>query len=247
MNVVHIKNKYMNLIKRTNPRPIIFTTHINPYARGSVLAEFGKTKVHITATVEETVPSWLKNKGRGWVSAEYSMLPGSTHTRSRRERPHPSGRTQEIQRLIGRCLRSIVDLKALGERSITLDCDVLIADGGTRTVCISGAYLALHLAVEQLLKEKIIQQNPLLNKIAALSVGINKRGEIIADLNYEEDSSCQTDMNIVMTDEGRFVEIQGTAEKDPFPKTHLLALLECASEGLQLVFQAQEEALSPNK
>ena len=234
----------MNLIKRTNPRPIKFTTNINPYAHGSVLAEFGQTKVHITAIVEETVPPWLKNKGRGWVSAEYSMLPGSTHTRSRRERPHLSGRTQEIQRLIGRCLRSVVNLKALGERMVTLDCDVLVADGGTRTTCISGAYLALHLAVQKMLKEKLIQQNPIQSKIAALSVGIDQRGEIIADLNYEEDSSCQTDMNIVMTDQGHFVEIQGTAEKDPFSQTHLLALLECASHGLQAVFQAQDEVLT---
>ena len=154
----------MNLIKRTNPRTIKFSTNINPYAQGSVLVEFGNTKVHITATVEDEIPRWLKGQGRGWVTAEYSMLPGATHTRSRRERKGLSGRTQEIQRLIGRSLRCVLELESLGERLITLDCDVLVADGGTRTASISGAYVALRLAVDCLLRDKIIEKNPLKGK-----------------------------------------------------------------------------------
>ena len=233
----------MSTIRRSNPRPIKFTKGINPYAQGSVLAEFGKTKVHITAIVENELPRWLKGKGQGWVTAEYNMLPGSTHTRSRRERKGASGRTQEIQRLIGRSLRSIVDLKSLGERVITLDCDVLVADGGTRTTCISGAYVALKLAIDQLQRDKAIASNPLCAKLAAVSVGIDKKDDVIADLNYLEDSSCKTDMNIVMTDDGRFVEIQGTAEDEPFEADKLTALLDCARQALQEVFKAQEAIL----
>ncbi|MCY4644143.1 MAG: ribonuclease PH [Bacteriovoracales bacterium] len=233
----------MNLIKRTNPRPIKLTKDINPYAHGSVLVEFGRTKVHITATVENTLPPWLKGQGKGWVTAEYNMLPGSTHTRSKRERKSLSGRTQEIQRFIGRALRSVVDLKSLGEKTITLDCDVLVADGGTRTASLSGAYVALKLAVDRLLKDKATMKNPLREKVAALSVGIDRKGNVIADLNYEEDSSCHTDMNIVMTDSGRFVEIQGTAEGAPFSDEELSALLDCAKSALKEVFKAQEEAL----
>ena len=233
----------MSAIKRTNSRPIKFTKNISPYAAGSVLVEFGQTRVHITAIVEDTLPPWLRGKGRGWVTAEYAMLPGSTHTRSQRERRSVSGRSQEIQRLIGRCLRSIVDLKALGERLITLDCDVLVADGGTRTASISGAYVALKLAVDKLLRDRVIARNPLKGKLAALSVGIDQRGDIIADLNYREDSSCGTDMNVVMTDDGRFVEIQGTAEGAPFSSDQLQGLLECAKLALGEVFSAQAEVL----
>lgn len=233
----------MSLIKRENPRPIKFTPGINPYAAGSVMAEFGNTKVHITASVQESVPPFLKGKGQGWVTAEYSMLPSSTHTRSDRERKGPSGRTQEIQRLIGRSLRSIVDLKKLGERSILIDCDVIVADGGTRTTSISGAYLALEIAVRKLMKEGLLKESPVKDGLAAISIGINRNDEIIADLNYEEDSSCGTDMNIVMTSSGKFVEVQGTAEGEPFSMDHLQALLACAQSALKVVIQAQNSVL----
>ena len=233
----------MSLIKRDTPRPIKFTTGINPYAAGSVLAEFGNTKVHITASVQESVPPFLKGKGQGWVTAEYAMLPSSTHTRSDRERKGASGRTQEIQRLIGRALRSIVDLKKLGERSILIDCDVIVADGGTRTTSISGAYVALEMAVRKLMKEGLIKENPLKDGLAAISIGINQNDEVIADLNYEEDSSCGTDMNIVMTTSGKFVEVQGTAEGEPFSMEHLHALLGCAQTALKVVTKEQQRVL----
>ncbi len=234
----------MSLIQRATPRKVSFTTNINPYAAGSVIAEFGQTKVHITATVEENVPPWMRNQGKGWVTAEYNMLPGSTHTRSRRERSKVGGRTYEIQRLIGRSLRAIVDLEKLGERSINIDCDVLVADGGTRTTSISGAYVALALAVKKLQAEGLIKESPLDSQLGAISVGVNTDGKIIADLNYEEDSSCETDMNIVMTREGQFIEIQGTAEEKPFNKDQLAALLEAAEESLKVVFTEQDKALS---
>ena len=233
----------MSLIKRDFPRPIKFTTGINPYAAGSVMAEFGHTKVHITATVQESVPPFLKGKGQGWVTAEYSMLPSSTHTRSDRERKGASGRTQEIQRLIGRALRSIVDLTKLGERSILIDCDVIVADGGTRTTSISGAYIALEMAVKKLMRLGLIKENPIKDGLAAISIGITKTNEVIADLNYEEDSSCGTDMNIVMTASGKFVEVQGTAEGEPFSMEELSALLACAQTALQVVIKEQRAAL----
>jgi ribonuclease PH len=233
----------MSLIKRDSPRPIKFTPNINPYAAGSVMAEFGNTKVHITASVQESVPPFLKGKGQGWVTAEYSMLPSSTHTRSDRERKGASGRTQEIQRLIGRALRSIVDLKKLGERSILIDCDVIVADGGTRTTSISGAYIALEMAVRKLMKAGLIKENPIKDGLAAISIGINKNDEVIADLNYEEDSSCGTDMNIVMTSSGKFVEVQGTAEGEPFSMEHLQALLDCAKTALKVVIKEQQAVL----
>jgi ribonuclease PH len=233
----------MSLIKRETPRPIKFTPNINPYAHGSVMAEFGNTKVHITASVQESVPPFLKGKGQGWVTAEYSMLPSSTHTRSDRERKGPSGRTQEIQRLIGRSLRSVVDMQKLGERSILIDCDVIVADGGTRTTSISGAYIALEMAVKKLMKDGLLSQNPIKDGLAAISIGINKNDEIIADLNYEEDSTCGTDMNIVMTASGKFVEVQGTAEGEPFSMEHLQALLSCAQIALKTVVKAQREVL----
>lgn len=231
------------LIARTNPREIKYTLNPNPYAKGSVIVECGNTKVYITATVEEGVPSFLKGKGEGWLTAEYSMLPSATHQRNRRERNGASGRTQEIQRLIGRALRSVVDLKKLGERTIQVDCDVLIADGGTRTTSISGAYVALSLAVKKLMNEGLIKESPITEQLAAISVGITPEGKIIADLNYEEDSSCHTDMNIVMTKSGKFVEIQGTAEESPFDKDQFDALVQCASECLKVVFAKQDEAL----
>jgi ribonuclease PH len=234
----------MSIIERSTPREIKFTAGINPYAAGSVIAEFGNTKVHITATVEESVPGWMKGTGKGWVTAEYSMLPGSTHTRSRRERSKVGGRTYEIQRLIGRSLRAVVDLEKLGERSVQVDCDVLVADGGTRTTSISGAYVALKLAVNKLMKEGLLKEDPLTSQLGAISVGVNTKGLVIADLNYEEDSSCETDMNIVMTSEGQFIEIQGTAEEKPFNKEQLAGLLEAAESSLQQVFTKQNEILS---
>ena len=237
----------MSLIKRDTPRPIKFTPNINPYAYGSVMAEFGNTKVHITASVQESVPPFLKGKGQGWLTAEYAMLPSSTHTRSDRERKGPSGRTQEIQRLIGRSLRAIVDMQKLGERTIMIDCDVIVADGGTRTTSISGAYVALEMAVRKLLKEGLIKQNPIKDGLCAISIGINSNNEVIADLNYEEDSSCETDMNIVMTSSGKFVEVQGTAEKNPFSMEHLQDLLACAQTALKTVVKEQQAALDSLK
>jgi ribonuclease PH len=234
----------MSKILRNTPRAVRFTPNINPYSAGSVIAEFGNTKVHITASVEESVPPFMKGKGEGWVTAEYSMLPSSTHTRSKREREKISGRTQEIQRLIGRSLRSIVDLKKLGERSILIDCDVIVADGGTRTTSISGAYVALEFAIKKLIKDGKISASPIKEQLAAISVGVNKDGNIIADLNYEEDSTCGTDMNIVMTKSGRFVEVQGTAEKEPFSHEALLQILSCAKDSLNVIFQEQSKCLS---
>lgn len=234
----------MSIIKRSEPRAIKFTKSINPYAEGSVIAEFGNTKVHITATVEENVPGWMRNTGKGWVTAEYSMLPRATHDRVRRERKGAGGRTMEIQRLIARALRAVVDMEKLGERQIVVDCDVLVADGGTRTTSISGAFVALEIAINGLLEKKLIKENPIKERLAALSVGIDKEGKIIADLNYEEDSSCEADVNIVMTESGKFVEVQGTAEGDPFSREQLDALLECSENALKSVFIEQKNAVS---
>lgn len=233
----------MSLIQRDKPRKIQFTPHINPYAAGSVLAEFGATKVHITASIEENVPPWMRGQGKGWMTAEYNMLPSSTHTRNQRERSKISGRTQEIQRLIGRSLRSIIDLEKLGERTLMVDCDVMVADGGTRTTSISGAYVAVVLAVRKLMEQGLLKESPLTEALAALSVGINKEGKIIADLNYDEDSSCDTDMNVVMTESGKFVEVQGTAEGTPFSREQLNALMDCAQTALKDVFEAQRKIL----
>jgi ribonuclease PH len=233
----------MSLIERFEPREIKFTKNINPYAAGSVIAEFGNTKVHITATIEENLPRWLKGQGKGWVTAEYNMLPAATHSRNRRERSKVGGRTQEIQRLIGRSLRAVVDMEKLGERSIVIDCDVLVADGGTRTTSISGAYVALSMAIQKLIEAGELTESPINEPLAALSCGINADGKVIADLNYEEDSSCETDMNIVMTKAGRFIEIQGTAEGQPFSREQMDALMDCAEKALENVFTAQEEAL----
>ena len=234
----------MSLIQRDTPREIKITTNINPYTAGSVIAEFGNTKVHITATVEESVPRWMKGSGKGWVTAEYSMLPGSTHDRIRRERSKVGGRTLEIQRLIARSLRAVVDMEKLGERMVTLDCDVLVADGGTRTTSISGAYVAMEMAFNKLVENGTIPENPISEQMGALSIGITAEGKIIADLNYEEDSTCHTDMNIVMTKSGKFIEIQGTAEETPFTRDQLNAILECAEKSLKNVFEAQTKALN---
>lgn len=232
------------LIARSTPRQIIYSINPNPYAKGSVIAECGNTKVYITVTVEESVPPFLKGKGEGWLTAEYSMLPSATHSRNKRERQGASGRTQEIQRLIGRSLRSVVDLKKLGERTVQIDCDVIVADGGTRTTSISGAYVALKLAISKLMQDGLLKENPITDQLAAISVGINSDGKIIGDLNYQEDSSCGTDMNIVMTASGKFVEVQGTAEGEPFSEEQMMALLSCAKSCLKVVFTKQIEALS---
>lgn len=233
----------MSLILRDTPRPIRFTPHINPYAHGSVMAEFGNTKVHVTVNVQEGVPSFLKGKGVGWLTAEYAMLPSATHTRGDRERKGASGRTQEIQRLIGRALRSITDMKLLGERTLMVDCDVLVADGGTRTTAISGAYVALELAVARLKKEGLLTAHPLKDGLAALSVGLTKEGKVIADLNYEEDSGGEADMNVVMTSSGKIVEVQGTAEGEPFSEEQLQALLACAKTAIKKVVAEQKKVL----
>lgn len=234
----------MSLIKRAEPREIKFINSGNPYAEGSIVACFGNTKVHITATVEEDVPRWMKGTGKGWVTAEYNMLPRSTHERVRRERSKVGGRTMEIQRLIARSLRAVVDLEKLGEKQITLDCDVMVADGGTRTTSISGAYVALELAIKKMMEAGTLLENPLKEKLGALSVGIDKEGKIIADLNYIEDSSCEADVNIVMTESGKFVEVQGTAEGEPFSREQLDALLACAEDAMKIVFKKQTEVLS---
>lgn len=234
---------YSNFIERDTPRPIKFQTNINPYSAGSVIIEYGLTKVHITVSVQESVPPFLKGRGTGWVTAEYSMLPGSTQSRIERDRKGVSGRAQEIQRLIGRSLRAIVDLKKLGERSLIIDCDVLLADGGTRTAAITGGYVALELAVRKLMKDGVIEHNPLKGKIAAISVGINQRGKVITDLDYEEDSTCETDLNLVMTSDGRFVELQGTAEGEPFEDKYLQAILIAGKNALNKVFEVQNAIL----
>lgn len=237
-------SSFAHIIERNAPRNIKYTVNPNPYAKGSVIVECGNTKVYVTVTVDEGVPPFLKGKGEGWLTAEYSMLPSATHSRNKRERSGASGRTQEIQRLIGRALRSIVDMKKLGERTVQIDCDVIVADGGTRTTSISGAYVALSLAVKKLMDEGLLKESPIIEQLAAISVGINKNGKAIADLNYEEDSSCETDMNIVMTRSGKFVEIQGTAEKNPFTHDQMMALMECAKNSLDVVFAKQSEVLA---
>jgi len=214
------------------------------HAAGSTLVEMGDTKVLCTASVDNRTPPWLKGSGQGWVTAEYGMLPGATHTRSRREAASgkQSGRTQEIQRLIGRALRAGIDLDALGERTVTIDCDVLQADGGTRTASITGAYVALHDAMETLLGERRIAKNPLHGSIAAVSVGIVD-GTPVLDLDYAEDSKAETDMNVVMNEAGGFIEIQGTAEGHAFRDDELTRLLELARTGIAALVRHQDEAL----
>jgi ribonuclease PH len=225
-------------------RTLKITRHFTLHAEGSVLVEFGNTKVLCTASVEEGVPGFLKGKGQGWVTAEYGMLPRSTHTRSAREaaRGKQTGRTQEIQRLIGRSLRAVTDLAALGERQVTLDCDVIQADGGTRCASITGACVALHDAFDGLVKSGKLAANPLRDFVAAVSVGIVD-GVPVLDLDYQEDSSCDTDMNIVMTGSGGMVEVQGTAEGAPFSRAELNALLTLGDKGIAEIVAAQKSAL----
>jgi ribonuclease PH len=215
-------------------RPLTIETDINRYAEGSVLIRAGHTHVLCTASVEETVPAWLKGKGKGWVTAEYSMLPRATHTRSKRDREKVSGRTQEIQRLIGRALRSMVQLNKLGERSILIDCDVIQADGGTRTASITGSCVALGIALGKLMKEGKVSRDAWLDTIAAVSVGM-KNGEVLADLDYNEDSSCDVDMNFVMTGKGEFVEVQGTGEQRTFSKSDLEKMTESAITAIEQI------------
>lgn len=229
----------------TDLRTVSFETAFTRHAEGSVLASFGDTRVLCTASVENGVPSFMRNSGRGWITAEYGMLPRATHTRSRRESAQgkQSGRTLEIQRLIGRSLRASANLEALGERTITLDCDVLQADGGTRTAAISGSYVALVLAVQALVANRAIASSPLHGQIAAVSVGIF-RGHPVLDLDYAEDSSAETDMNVVMNEAGQFIEVQGTAEGHPFRREELDSLLDLAGTGIRGIMQAQNEAIT---
>jgi ribonuclease PH len=225
-------------------RPVTLTRHYTRHAEGSVLVAFGDTKVLCTASVEEKVPPHKRGSGEGWVTAEYGMLPRSTHTRSDREaaRGKQSGRTQEIQRLIGRSLRTVFDLSALGERTIALDCDVLQADGGTRTAAITGAFVAAHDAVSWLLEQGRIGASPIRDFVAAISVGV-VQGTPLLDLEYTEDSACDTDMNVVMTASGGFVEVQGTAEGAPFSRTEMDALLGLAEQGIRELVGLQRAVL----
>ena len=224
-------------------RPLRITPHYTKNATGSVLVEFGDTRVLCTVMVDDGVPPFLRNSSpaQGWLTAEYSMLPGSTLTRSKRERQNVGGRTQEIQRLIGRAIRGVIDLTACPEVTFTIDCDVIQADGGTRTASITGAYIALSLAVKKLLRSGKIKRNPLKDGVAAVSIGI-KNSELLVDLNYIEDSSADLDMNVVMTHGGRILEIQGTAEKGSFTKDEVLKIIDLATEALKPVFVAQNQA-----
>jgi ribonuclease PH len=227
-------------------REITIETGFTKHAEGSCLIGFGDTRVLCTASIEERIPPWLRGKGEGWVTGEYSMLPRSTHTRGMREavKGRQSGRTQEIQRLIGRSLRAVVDLKKLGERQITLDCDVLQADGGTRTASISGAWIALRLAVNGLLEQGLIAEDPITAKVAAISCGIYK-GTPVLDLDYPEDSNAEADANFVLIEGGRIAEAQATAEGAPYDEEALLRLLRLARMGCDRIFDEQEKAVAP--
>ena len=226
-------------------RQVKITRNYTMHAEGSVLIEFGNTKVLCTASVETRVPGWLRGKGKGWVTAEYGMLPRATNSRTGREasRGKQGGRTLEIQRLIGRSLRAAIDLEALGEQSITIDCDVIQADGGTRTASITGSYIALADAIQHMLDKKIIKKNPLFGKVASVSVGIYN-GEAVLDLDYDEDSNAETDMNVVMNDGDAFIEIQGTAEGHAFNMDELNNMLALAKKGINELLVAQEKALA---
>lgn len=238
MSLTRVDNRKFDEIRRTK-----ITPNISPYAEGSALIEIGGTKVLCMASVDESLPHWLRNQGKGWVTAEYAMLPRSTHTRMRRENLRPSGRTMEIQRLIGRSLRAVMDMKKLGERQIMVDCDVIQADGGTRCASITGAFVALSLACRSLVKNRKISGSPVLSEVAALSVGIVE-GTPISDLKYEEDSNAEVDMNIVCTGTGRFIEIQGTAEQEPFDREQMDQMLALAEKGIGELFEIQRNALS---
>jgi ribonuclease PH len=224
-------------------REVKITTGQNIHAEGSALIEVGNTKVICTASVEEKVPPFLRNKGRGWVTAEYSMLPRATGDRMGRERRGAGGRTMEIQRLIGRSLRAVIDMNLLGERSITIDCDVIQADGGTRCASITGGYVAMNIAIQKLVDEEKIARMPIKDQVGAVSVGI-LGGEAILDLCYEEDSKAEVDMNIVMTSDGRIVELQGTAEEEPFTRAMSEQMIDLAEVGLKDLFRLQKEALT---
>ena len=226
-------------------RDVSIERNYTAHAEGSVLISCGNTKVLCTASLEERVPRFLKGQGKGWITAEYGMLPRSTGSRMAREaaRGKQSGRTQEIQRLIGRSLRASVDLKALGEHSITLDCDVIQADGGTRTASITGAFVALNDAINFMLDKGLIKKNPLARQIASVSVGIYQ-GQAVLDLDYPEDSNAETDMNVIMDDQGRFIEVQGTAEGAPFSADEMNSMLALASKGISELIQFQQEALA---
>ena len=224
-------------------RPITFERDYTAYAQGSVMVTCGDTKVLCTAMVDEDVPRWMRNTGKGWVTAEYAMLPGSSPERIRRETKGPKGRTQEIQRLIGRALRSVCDMRALGERQILIDCDVLQADGGTRTASISGAYLALHDCLTRVVQAGLLTEVPLYDELAAIWVGVVD-GQPVLDLPYVEDSTAETDMNVVMTGKGLFVEVQGTAEGAPFSRAELDALLGLAEGGIRQIHALQREYLA---
>jgi ribonuclease PH len=225
-------------------RPVRITRNYTKHAEGSVLVEFGDTRVLCNATVEDRIPPFLKSKGEGWVTAEYGMLPRSTGSRMNREaaRGRQGGRTMEIQRLIGRSLRAVMDMKALGERSITIDCDVIQADGGTRTASITGGYVAMVDAVASLLDKRALGRNPITGWVASVSVGIYQ-GTPVLDLDYPEDCGAETDMNVVMNDAGQFIEVQGTAEGHPFSHTELTAMLELARKGIDQLLAEQRRAL----
>lgn len=226
-------------------RAVSLERNVARYAEGSCLVKFGNTHVLCTASLEDKPPMWLRGQGRGWVTAEYAMLPRATHTRTRRESSSgkPSGRTQEIQRLIGRSLRAVTDLKMLGERQITVDCDVIQADGGTRCASITGAYVALALACRKLVKTGVIRTNPILSEVAAVSVGIIE-GTSVLDLAYQEDSTADVDMNVVCTGSGKFIELQGTAEKEPFSREQMDEMLILAEIGVNRLFEIQRNALA---
>ena len=241
MSYTRIDNRAANTLRATK-----ITPNFMPNAEGSVLIEVGDTKVICTASVEDRVPPFLRNQGKGWITAEYSMLPRATNTRNQRETQRGvSGRTQEIQRLIGRSLRAVVDSQALGERTITLDCDVIQADGGTRTASITGAYVALLQACQRLQADKIIKRSPIIQEVAAVSVGIVENTALL-DLCYVEDSNADVDMNIVCTGGGKFIEVQGTAEKQAFTREQMTQLLELADKGIQQLLMFQRYALKTN-
>jgi ribonuclease PH len=238
-NLMRIDNRENNQL-----RPISFVRNFTKHAEGAVLVSYGDTKVLCTASIETQVPRWLKGTGKGWITAEYGMLPRATHERTQREaaKGKQSGRTQEIQRLIGRSLRAMVDLEKLGENTIHIDCDVLQADGGTRTASITGAAVALVDALEKLQAAKKLKADPLVGLVAAVSVGI-KNGEVLLDLNYSEDSSCDTDLNVVMTQKGEFIEIQGTAEEKPFTRAQVDEMLAIAEESIKQLIAEQQAVL----
>lgn len=223
-------------------RPVTIETGVAPYAEGSALVSFGDTRVWCTATVDERVPPWLENARRGWVTAEYSMLPRATLTRTNRERATNSGRSQEISRLIGRSLRAGVDLRGLGQRQIIVDCDVLQADGGTRTAAITGAFVALEVACRSLVATRVLKSSPIVTKVAAVSVGMVS-GEARLDLEYREDAAADVDVNVVMSSRGEFIEVQGSAEGRPFSRSQMDAMLNIADSGIQTLFEIQRRAL----